>query len=749
LNQVFNFEFRPFRPGDLRKTFSFSMARVIGDDDWEFSYDPKSIFEAMIHRHLMLIERQRSDRDGKDGRVISLIPSDRNDRIGQMPEKPMVTGFRSSRLAIIRSVAILARATVNSAHLVRRIILPTLASRLRGSYMKIYIAGRVRRPDGAIRRKRIKALLRQRQARIDLLTQIGDLYEHETKLNTRTIHGDVPKHEATLETTVMMPAMGYRFAYLDALNALALLLPKSARLSLESVMADLTVHEAAISDYHIQADHGTHEGAVIRLDLVGSQPIDEGSLAEHQLLSVKALLVSMTMRSIEVMDLRTQEAVLNRILDADKSGRIGTLDSAPILARGITEGALVHLLDADSGDFGSDGEMMNQLLSENRPAADLLKLIAADFESLPALVMAIEQEQGEPVLAERKRIKDAVLEPVAPSAHWNDADANDIWEAYSEGIDVLDLPTRDYDYTTNPAPRDVLDENGVPYNAYGATNVADVDVYGGATITTHPLPEYSDVGNFAEIPVDTYVLTDIMLFFHHWKKKDAFRYGPMSARDAVYDILTKLKEYIDNELDIGGPTQSEYERGFRHARWYAESILNKHTVYRLRRTYDHWMSAESSGQVGTEHIKEGIAAGGGLFYNTQAAGSLKLWLTNYIDGELIFNARNLAAGQIEVYVDRELRLTAGTGTWLDQMTPVRMGDHVIEFRTQGAVEFSFIRLSGAIFTESVEMLGMDDTISGLGAINLWLQMLLRYYKIHHTKKVKGGRKHWIITEEMR
>lgn len=700
LQKSYSFRFRPGFPGQLQREFPLRFWRMAGSVGRALSYDHTDELDSEVRREMSLADRRLAT----DAVVILRLDQAELDRRRQAQlDTKLVVGNKISWPAIELAMLLSHLAERDSSYAAAlhlgiqgwrdpahdTVVLPDLplVERI------IRFASVVHRTMPEVERKS-KASLLEKQQILSSATPRAVVVERLRWLSER-----LRCFPALLERKFSEGEKQTRPIRLDRLEYLGDVKPRNGWILEEELLSERDLKEALVDDREmVQAIKGA--GEALLMELIRSA--DRGTK--------EALLMRL------LTDARIEKAVLyaewmDRIIRAVK---------------GDHEGYTLTELIQIAPDELCEAILLEAVLADDKRAQEAIFDAAMDIA---------ENETGQN--------RPAMLMDDDFTAHWKDVEFQEIWEAYRDGLDKLKVPGTDYDYSKNPAQRRVVDKNGIPYDPYGPINKPDVEVYGSALIDQHPIPQYSEVGR-EEIVVDTYVLTDIMLFIHHWKKREAARYGGMTAQQAVHDMLDKLWAYIDGMN--ANARYPEYLRAFRHARWYAEAILNRHTIYTIRRSYADWRSQEHNWDVGAPHLIENVVITGGLFASTAQHSRLELYLSNYVDGTLTFNARVKPGSTLTVVVDDKEVVKLGEGTWVNVSAPVPMGDHKIAFLGDGTVEYSYIRLSGHRFLGYTVLGGSQSTISGHGALTLWLQSLLKYYQDHHTKKTKGSRDPWINTE---
>ncbi len=331
-------------------------------------------------------------------------------------------------------------------------------------------------------------------------------------------------------------------------------------------------------------------------------------------------------------------------------------------------------------------------------------------------------------------IKDDVI-LVDDESEWQD-----IWNRYSPGVDVLDPPDDDYDYSKLVPV--VYDEvTGKPLHPIGATNKADIVV---GVPLAHPIPENNEVGidETKRIAVDNYIFIDSVLAIESIKNRNKLRYAGMPAGKTIREVFSQLYTWIQQ----AAPGHEEYERMFRFARWYAESVTIKQSKFILERTYNPWLSSlHKGGGLGTPHMKAGWVYNTvtNTYDTTSAAAHLEFTKELMIDGEFILRGyfdNPLSHGTIEISVDGVIVETFSSNGVFEKTVEVPQGNHVFRIDFMGvdsAVSISTIEITGVQFVSAITVTDDSDT-NGLKALNELMSQLLGYFELHHGgNKVKG------------
>lgn len=319
------------------------------------------------------------------------------------------------------------------------------------------------------------------------------------------------------------------------------------------------------------------------------------------------------------------------------------------------------------------------------------------------------------------------------------SDWEDVWNRYSPGLDVIDVPDSDFDYD-RLSPQVYDPETGVPLKPLGPTNKPDVKV---RYPLHHPVPSNEDVGK-GRIVVDNYVLMDTILAVESLKNRNKLRFAGMPAEKTMREMLAKLFAWIEQ----AAPGNDEYYRTFRFVRWYSETVVMQLSTHILQRTYNSWLSQiHNNGDLGTKYTSFGwrYLANASVLQTTDTTAKLQFKKQNYIDGEITIRGyfdNPHGEGTMVVKVD---------GTTMSQLTTsdngaftlkfdLPAGNHNYEIDFNGAsgrVSLSSLEITGCVFVGATTVADDSDT-NGLKACTTLIQMLLVYFDRHHGDGKKKG-----------
>lgn len=316
----------------------------------------------------------------------------------------------------------------------------------------------------------------------------------------------------------------------------------------------------------------------------------------------------------------------------------------------------------------------------------------------------------------------------------------DIWDRYSPGVDILDPPDSDYDYSQlAPAIYDL--KTGVPKSPIGPSNKADVYVQ---TATSNPLPENKDVGvdDTKRIAVDNYIFIDCVLALESIKNRQKLRYAGMPVGKTIKEVFSQLYTWIQQ----AAPGHEEYERMFRFSRWYAEAVVLRNSKQILHRVYNPWQSSLHMGSgLGIEHVKHGwtYMTGVGTLDTTSLSSHLIFSKENYIDSEFVLRGyfdNPAGQGTMEISVDGVVVDSFSTHGVYERRIEIPQGNHsydIFFYGTSGSASISSIEIGGTNFV-SAHTTSDDSDVNGLKALTELMAQLLGYFELHHGgRKIKG------------
>ena len=316
----------------------------------------------------------------------------------------------------------------------------------------------------------------------------------------------------------------------------------------------------------------------------------------------------------------------------------------------------------------------------------------------------------------------------------------EIWDRYSPGVDILDPPDTDYDYSKlAPAIYDL--STGVPKHPIGPSNKPDVYVQ---TATSHPIPENSTVGvdDTKRIAVDNYIFIDCVLALESIKNRQKLRYAGMPVGKTIKEVFSQLYTWIQQ----AAPGHKEYERMFRFARWYAEAVVLRSSKQILHRVYNPWQSSLHAGSgLGIDHVKPGwtYMTGTGTLDTTALSAHLIFSKENYIDSEFVLRGyfdNPAGQGTMEISIDGVVVDSFQTHGIYERKIEILQGHHsynIFFHGVSGTASISSIEIGGTNFV-SAHTTSDDSDVNGLKALTELMAQLLGYFELHHGgRKIKG------------
>ncbi|WP_422661759.1 hypothetical protein ACK8P5_25735 (plasmid) [Paenibacillus sp. EC2-1] len=383
---------------------------------------------------------------------------------------------------------------------------------------------------------------------------------------------------------------------------------------------------------------------------------------------------------------------------------------------------------------GREAVSNDNVFADDTTKKDRLSLIheyaTADSETLHAVVSEIIISHN--IEKPRGAIKPDGYLLTSDGSAWED-----IWNKYSPGVDIIDVPHSDFNYETLASQ--VYDlETGVPKKAIGPINKADVIV---PIPLHHPLPQHFDLG-IDEVPVDNYVIIDVILAINSLMERSKLQYAGTPAEIAMREMFSKLHAWIQG----AAPGHPEYNRMYRFARWYAETVVLKLSRHVLHRTYDKWLSGFHIGQgLGLTYDTSGwrYYPGASVMQSTGIYDVLSFGVESYIDGSMTirgFIDNPSDEGTLDFYMNGDLIFSRKAAGIFQETFDVLMGDNLYEFifhGTSGRASLSSLEIDGTTFMSAYTTSDDSDT-NGLKALMELIKMLLSYYELHHGDgKIKG------------
>ena len=433
-------------------------------------------------------------------------------------------------------------------------------------------------------------------------------------------------------------------------------------------------------------------------------------------------------------------------------------DMGDVVRKAINKGRDVFTTDLSTAERESFDAMMTEqlLLDHVNLDAYIQDLIGAELD---LEVTRAEQREGlkqEVILVDREISRGIILDSIEANRKNQEKESyvpdhqfvlagdgsewEDIWDRYSPGVDILDPPDEDYNYS-NMAPVLYDQATGVPHRPIGSTNKPDVYV---SAAMHHPIPDNSTFGvdETKRIAVDNYIFIDTVLALESIKNRNKLRYAGMPVGKTIKEVFSSLFTWIQQ----GAPGHKEYERMFRFARWYAEAVVLRQSKQILHRVYNPWQSTLHMGTgLGVDHTKAGWAymTGTGTLNTTTLSAVLKFSKESYIDSEFVLRGyfdNPTGQGTMEIAVDGTVIDSFKTHGVYERRLEIPQGYHTYEVTfsgTSGSAAISSIEVGGAIFVSAYTSTD-DSDVNGLKALNELMAQLLGYFELHHGgKKVKG------------
>lgn len=322
----------------------------------------------------------------------------------------------------------------------------------------------------------------------------------------------------------------------------------------------------------------------------------------------------------------------------------------------------------------------------------------------------------------------------------------DLYKEYGPRTDRLQLPPVDFEYSPAKLYNPVT---GEPYKPLSPPELPEVMV---AFPDTHPVGKYADVG-LKVVNVHLWVLRDIILLLYRDRKEKSLQYGMMPPGEAIRLALDRLKR----KLDFIDYRRDEYQRAFRQARWYGEYVIVSTNDYWLAREYESWYSHEAlGGRDGSIPIEDRpyVAKADGWVVDPL----IPAYVTASRQAALELRVRNLLPTTFAFTVEMVNRSgTAALNFTIDGKSKnyllvrfgrveadLSAGEHriVFEFSSdseEDRVELSAMKVDYVRFKSAQVIERPHDGVDGAQALDMLIGMLLRYYELHHTRKIKGTR----------
>lgn len=322
---------------------------------------------------------------------------------------------------------------------------------------------------------------------------------------------------------------------------------------------------------------------------------------------------------------------------------------------------------------------------------------------------------------------------------------------YDEREDLMIVPNRDFDYSQNIDK--LMDANGVPYAALSDVSAPDVQV---SLVINHPFPDWAEIG-CDEVWVDLAVLKGgIMELIRIWRGAKS----KLAGMTLLEGLNYLLQNYYDTLIDFEILDRMKQYRVFRLVRWYAERIVMHRSVIVLHRTYDSWMDKMyGAGDLNAPATIDGFKIDPvvGVLQTISPTATLKMTLTNYVNGDLTMSA-SVPSGTEEtvmtVLLNGVIQRVLSVGDTRRFKMTVPAGVHELEVQWSdpkggGQALLSGFVLTGAVYAGATTTLEDPKELQGNIAINLLIADLMKYYQDHWDQfKNKGStgikqRKPWL------
>lgn len=360
------------------------------------------------------------------------------------------------------------------------------------------------------------------------------------------------------------------------------------------------------------------------------------------------------------------------------------------------------------------------------------------YESNSAEAHFIKQDDGQ-------RTKYEITKLCIPRGLFWDELWEQLYKEYGNKTDRLQLPPVDFEYDISR----LYDRNtGEPFVPLSRTDLPEVMV---AFPPAHPVGKYSDVG-LKIVNVHLWVLRDILLLLYRDRKEYGLQYEKLPPGEAIRTAIDRLY----NKLRQFDYKKEEYERAFRMARWYGEYVIVSTNNYWLIRDYETWISHESSYNLidglPVEDIKyikrrDGWASdpANSMYTTVRNNAVLELRISNLLPTsfEFTINIVNKSGGaKVNFTIDgRDKNYLISSFARAEADLPA--GEHIIRFEFESESDEDRVELSGMkvdyVKFKSAQVIESPKDINGAEALDMLIDMLKRYYELHHEGKNKGTR----------
>lgn len=298
---------------------------------------------------------------------------------------------------------------------------------------------------------------------------------------------------------------------------------------------------------------------------------------------------------------------------------------------------------------------------------------------------------------------------------------DEIWAIHTDGVDDIQVPSRDYDYEGRFGT--IMDRaTGRILEALTDPTVPDVIV---RVPPTHPFPIG---GEKRRRIVPLYALDQMMRMIEYFQELYGEYFPSMSPQQVLQLALIFIYTAVMKKLG-GKELEPYYMRAYRLVRWYAEKALYDHGKYLIRRVYAPWVANFAYFTVNWE--------GQGVTFESnrircEGQGYLTIYLTTQIRGNLVIGIDGTDG---VIWRKRS-----------DQLDPLHPGMNYLQIDPDEPIQLVF-DTTQPIYITHLEREGywlLEYTItpiveSGPEAFEAWKEYLWEYYRKHHEGKTKGTR----------
>lgn len=329
--------------------------------------------------------------------------------------------------------------------------------------------------------------------------------------------------------------------------------------------------------------------------------------------------------------------------------------------------------------------------------------------------------------------------------HWEEL-WEDLYREYGPRTDRLQLPPVDFDYK----PENLYDKTtGTPYAPLTSPDVPDVMVeFPGA----HPVGKYADVG-LKIVNVHLWILRDVIMLLYRDRKEHSLQYEALPPGEAIRTAIDRLY-YKLRSYDY---RREEYQRTFRMARWYGEYVIVATNDHWLVRSYDPWFSHESS-----SNLIDGLPAEDRPYIVREDGWCVEPSIPAYVargqEAVLELSIENLLPATFDFTI--EVKNTSGAAqarflidnkdksyllsAFARVQADLPAGKHSVLFEfipgsADDSMELNSMKADYVYFKSAEIIERPREDVNGGQAVDMLIDMLLRYYDLHHEGKEKGTR----------